>query len=278
MSASSSKTLKRKKESQSTDNDCQIDIKQHVHCQRKILGEGDSWYEESLFSSNESIEILKQLDEQIVYLPREQFQFKIFNTINLLPRDKAFYGDVYSDGSYPLYRYESKKDIIYPEVKAWPPVLKRLRDRLFEITGQKCNHCVVNQYRDNNDHIGYHFDKTRDFVNDSNVLVFSFGGERILRLKHNGSKITEDIHLKSGSLFDLGWKSNSIWKHSIIKTKRSCERRVSLTYRLIKTILHKDGTLTETDGSDIIIETTAHNNSNMIEHETKKIKVHEKSE
>jgi hypothetical protein len=82
MSAASSETLKRKKESSSTS-----------------FGAGDSRYEESLFSSNESIEILKELDEQIVYLPREQFQFKIFNKITPLPRDKAFYGDVDSDGS-----------------------------------------------------------------------------------------------------------------------------------------------------------------------------------
>ncbi|CAF3457505.1 unnamed protein product [Rotaria sp. Silwood1] len=278
MSASSSKTFKRKKESRSSDHDSQIDVKQDAHCQPKLLGEGDSWYKEQLFSPNASIEILKELDEQIVYLPREQFKFKIFNTVNLLPRDKAFYGDVYSDGSYPLFRYESQKDIIYPEVKSWPPVLKRLRDMIFELTGQRCNHCVVNQYRDNNDHIGYHFDKTRDFVNDSNVLVLSFGGERLLRLKHNESKITEDIHLKSGSLFVLGWKTNSIWKHSIVKTQRPCDRRVSLTYRLIKTILHKDGTLTETDGSDITIEKTTQNDSDVIEHETKKIKVHEKSD
>jgi hypothetical protein len=69
------------------------------HCQSRFFGEGDSRYEESLFSPDESIEILKELDEQIVYLPREQFQFKIFNTLTPLPRDKAFYGDVDSDGS-----------------------------------------------------------------------------------------------------------------------------------------------------------------------------------
>lgn len=68
-------------------------------CEKTFFGERDSWYEESLFSSNESIDILKELDKQIIYLPREQFKFQIFNTINLLPRDKAFYGDVYSDGS-----------------------------------------------------------------------------------------------------------------------------------------------------------------------------------
>ena len=71
-----------------------------------------------------------------------------------------------------------------------------------------------------------------------------------MRLKHNKTSKKEDIHFKAGSLFVLGWKTNSIWKHSIIKTHRACDRRVSLTYRLIKTIKHKDGTLTELDSTD----------------------------
>ncbi len=85
--------LKRKKELSSNDKD------DHLHHQLKSFGEGDSYYHESLFSLDSSNEILKQLDEQIVYLPREQFKFKIFHKVNLLPRDKAFYGDIYSDGS-----------------------------------------------------------------------------------------------------------------------------------------------------------------------------------
>jgi len=137
-----------------------------------------------------------------------------------------------------------------------------LRDIIYDITGQRCNHCVVNQYRginlillvekkslflliDNNDHIGYHFDKTRDFVDGSSVITLSFGGQRILRLKHNETNVKKDIQFQTGSLFVLGWKTNSIWKHSIIKTKQICDRRVSLTYRFIKTIQHKDGSLTE---------------------------------
>ena len=51
----------------------------------------------------------------------------------------------------PLFRYESGKDVIYPEVKAWPPILEKLRDTIYEITGQRCNHCVVNQYRGEKD-------------------------------------------------------------------------------------------------------------------------------
>ena len=62
-------------------------------------GEGDSSYEYPIFSPEETEEIFRALDEQIVYLPREQFTFRIFNTIHLLPRDKAFYGEVSADGT-----------------------------------------------------------------------------------------------------------------------------------------------------------------------------------
>ena len=49
----------------------------------------------------------------------------------------------------PLYRYENQKDAFYPEVQPWTPELEQLRDQIFERTGQRCNHCVVNQYRGN---------------------------------------------------------------------------------------------------------------------------------
>lgn len=102
---------------------------------------------------------------------------------------------------------------------------------------------------DHHDHIGFHFDKARDFVAGSSVMTLSLGGQRLLRLKHNKTHVKEDIHVKAGSLFVLGCKTNSIWKHSIIKSVRACERRVSLTFRSIKTIRHQDGTLTEAESS-----------------------------
>lgn len=91
-------TLKRKQTTDEQNDD---------HRSLKKYGEGDSYFDDSIFSPESSIEILKKLDEQVVYLPREQFKFKIFHTVNLLPRDKAFYGDVYTDGSceYSLSDY-----------------------------------------------------------------------------------------------------------------------------------------------------------------------------
>ena len=92
MTTTSENTLKRKKESPSNTNDLQSRI-------LRSLGEGDSYYDESAFPSEAAVEILKRLDEQIVYLPRELFKFRIFHKMNRLPRDKAFYGDVQADGS-----------------------------------------------------------------------------------------------------------------------------------------------------------------------------------
>lgn len=89
LTTTSESTLKRKKESSSNTNDVQS----------RSLGEGDSYYDESIISSEAAVEILKRLDEQIVYLPRSLFKFRIFHKLNVLPRDKAFYGDVQADGS-----------------------------------------------------------------------------------------------------------------------------------------------------------------------------------
>jgi len=89
-------SCKRKRETESNEK---VDVKRIVPRQTELCGEGDSWHKKSIFSHEESVEILKKLDEQIVYLPRERFQFKIFTKTFLLPRDKAFYGDVNSDGS-----------------------------------------------------------------------------------------------------------------------------------------------------------------------------------
>lgn len=89
-------SCKRKHE---TESDEKIDVKKNISQQCELFGENDCWYKKSIFSREESVEILKKLDEQIVYLPREQFKFKIFKNTFLLPRDKAFYGDVDVDGS-----------------------------------------------------------------------------------------------------------------------------------------------------------------------------------
>ena len=174
----------------------------------------------------------ESLEQEIEFVPRELLTFNIFGKTFSLPRDKAFYGQVEKDGSSPLYRYGGKW---YPEVKAWTPTLKYLRDVVFEKTGVDVNHVVVNRYRDGNDHIGYHHDKTPDFYPGAAVCTLSFGGTRNFSLKHQETHEKISMKLKDGSMFILGGETNKEYKHTITKTAGKCEARISLTFRRIAT-------------------------------------------
>jgi alkylated DNA repair dioxygenase AlkB len=208
--------------------DCSFDGSQNV----SYLGSGDSFYYANFITNPD--EGFQQLQNQVIYLPREELTFKIYGKTFMLPRDKQFYGDIAEDGTVPLYRYSGN---YVPQLKDWVPVLKNIRDLIYVATKQYCNHAVVNRYLVGSDHIGFHRDKDRDFVENSSILTLSFGQPRLFTLKNNTTNITQKIILQPGSLMILGPKTNNEWKHSIPKrsSKDINNVRISVTLRSIKT-------------------------------------------
>ena len=187
-----------------------------------------------------SEDMFDKVNGEASFLSRDQLVFKIFGKSIPLPRDKAFHGLIDSNGASPLYRYGGG---YYPVVNPWTPAIKKIRDFIEENAGYSNNHVVVNRYVSGTDHIGYHHDKTKDFVSDSPVCTVSFGGTRTFRLKHVVTKKVVTMDLKSGSLFVLGPETNRMYKHSIVKTTETCEPRISLTFRNIKTKRASDGSI-----------------------------------
>src|SRR5690349_21316213 len=100
-----------------------------------------SYLSNFISSSAEADRILKDLQEQVQFLPRSYLTMTIYGKTNQLPRDKQFYGDVAEDGSRPLYRYTGNEQ---PTVHPWTPVLQEMRDLIFKETGHWNNHIVVN--------------------------------------------------------------------------------------------------------------------------------------
>ena len=202
----------------------------------KKCGSGDSYLIENFFDPDGSYanDILKSIDTNITYLDRNdpRMQFHIYGKTMSLPRDKSV--DKYKQERVELF-YRYAKDT--PPVEDWKDtILKDVSSEIELNLGQDCNHVVVNQYRDGNDYIGFHHDKSQTFVEISSVLTLSLGEERILRLKKvRGLRRGEikDIRLRHGSMFVLGPKTNKYWKHSIVQRKGVRGRRVSLTFRSI---------------------------------------------
>lgn len=195
-------------------------------------------YIQNFLSPQEADKALLKLQDELQFIPRESLTFSIFGKTFPLPRDKAFYGEVQSDGSYPLYRYGGNR---YPIVQPWTPTLREIRDTIHERTGNYCNHVVVNRYLTGNDHIGLHHDKEKDFVSGAPVCTLSFGGTRNLVLRHVDRPVKKTYPLAHGSLFILDSKTNKEYKHQIAKTSSAVQPRISLTFRNIKTMADSNG-------------------------------------
>ena len=114
----------------------------------------DSFFIPLYFGSAEADELLRRLQRELVYVPRDdpRLQFKIFNAIKQLPRDKSFLGDV-SGEIAPQYRYNPPGNNQYPDVVPWTPTTEFIRQRLAIV--QFTCHLVANRYRNGADHIGF---------------------------------------------------------------------------------------------------------------------------
>ena len=220
---------------------------------KKVVRVGlDSFLITDFLTSAEATLYFTRLQAELVsrYVPRSDpaLQFKIFDKVNQLPRDKAFLGDV-ENGTSPQYRYNPPGNDQYPDVQQWTPATKELRDKLCQLYNQYTNHLVANRYVNGQDHIGLHHDKDRDFHQGSSVLTVSFGQERRFELRLVKQPNDDATHeakiqlvLPHGSVFVLGPITNKLYTHSIVKETsktKTVGTRISLTYRSIARIINK---------------------------------------
>ncbi|KAJ3154563.1 hypothetical protein HK101_001605 [Irineochytrium annulatum] len=190
-----------------------------------------------------------------------------------VPRRIAVEGDL-SDGLIPIYRHPADT---LPEVRTWSPIVDVIRQEVERALGgkQRMNHVLIQHYRNGEDYISEHSDKTLDVAQGTDIVNVSIGAMRVMTLREKrgftkGSETTADaklepsldslaptrattsIPLPHNSLFVLGPNSNRRYLHSIRQDKRALTQklpaemdfageRVSLTFRTIATFLTDDG-------------------------------------
>ncbi len=154
-----------------------------------------------------------------------------------LPRTKTFLGSAGPEGETYRYYYtgghlDAKEDMT--------PTIKKICDRVREITGQEFNTVVPTRYKDHREYINAHHDKTGDWVVGASVVSVSFGAERQLVMER-GEKYNKTYPLPSGSLYIIPWRANMKYTHQIPAQDKECGPRISLTFRVIDTRATKDG-------------------------------------
>jgi len=207
------------------------------------------------FRQNDSYAIENFIPEDVLTIDFEalkselEFQPMVTKHGSLVPRLVAIQGTVNSDGSAPLYRHPISKQ---PDLISWTPTVKLIRDYVAGATGDDVNHSIIQYYRDGNDHIGEHSDKTLDILKNSCIYNFSVGATRKLKLRAKFKKEGHDIFMKHNSLFCLGWETNRTHTHRIDPDKRPADQksddenafngeRISFTFRQIATFTNAAG-------------------------------------
>ncbi|KAJ9497345.1 hypothetical protein H2202_007149 [Exophiala xenobiotica] len=219
------------------------------------IGQGDCRLCVDLMSSREA--------HRSFYSCRENIQWqKMYHRSGEVPRLVAVQGDVAEDRSeLPIYRHPADES---PELLPFDTTVDMLRKSAEKAVGHPLNHVLIQWYRNGEDNISEHSDKTLDIVRGSSIVNLSLGARRtmILRMKKSaiptadnlkeeeddGIRPSQRIPLPHNSLFILGEETNQYWLHSIRADKRPVSEkdpaelafdgeRISLTFRRIGTFI-----------------------------------------
>ncbi|KAF7589160.1 hypothetical protein BBP40_004689 [Aspergillus hancockii] len=228
------------------------------------IGEGDSRIIYDLDLPSDSFE---QIRKEVAWQ-------KMYHMSGEVPRLVAVQGQPLSDGSIPIYRHPADKS---PPLQLFTATVDRVRMIVERILRHPLNHVLIQLYRDGQDSISEHSDKTLDIVRGSSICNVSLGAQRVMVLrsksketdKGESSRATQRVPMPHESLFILGEKTNMRWLHGIRPDKRATSEksmderayggeRISLTFRNIGTFLDPSGDTIWGQGATSKIQEQAH--------------------
>lgn len=117
---------------------------------------------------------------------------------------------------------------------AWPDFLREIKQRVERECGEVFNSCLCNVYSTGEEGMSWHSDAEKDLIENGVIGALSLGGERKFSFKHRQTGESVSLVLAHGSLLIMKGATQKNWLHSLPKTRRDIEPRVSLTFRQMR--------------------------------------------
>ena len=184
--------------------------------------------------------ITKFIDLDVISALEREINFAGIPSVAGRPK-AVFQADTYYlDNNGDSYYYLRCPSIIPDQLVGMVPTVDRIRNRLKELTGVRCNIAKILKYQGTNQ-LKNHADKIIDLKEESNIYTIRFGATRSLLLKNKTTNQEIKVDIPHNSLFILGWKTNQEWTHGIPKSDNpgatySIVLRESVTYLHKKTL------------------------------------------
>lgn len=152
--------------------------------------------------------------------PDDFHQIKMHGRLVRTPRWQQAYG---AD-----YRYTGNTNRalpLTPEMEAWLGWVREAFD-------PRLNGLLFNWYDGAEGHyIGKHRDSDINRVEGSPIVTFSFGEERVFRMRPWRGKGFVDVPAEHAGIIVIPWDTNRAWTHEVPAPKGSRGRRISVTIR-----------------------------------------------
>lgn len=114
----------------------------------------------------------------------------------------------------------------------FPPMLAEAHARVETLLGEKLPNVALNYYRDGRDSVAWHSDRIEELRPNPTIALLSLGSTRQMQVRTKATpRRTHSVDLDPGSLFVMSGASQKHWEHSIPKSSRPADARISIAFR-----------------------------------------------
>lgn len=145
-------------------------------------------------------------------------EYPMYGKTRRTPRHTWCFGRLEQD----IVKYRGKNF----QTELFPEWLETIRVMVEEATGFKANACILNMYRNGEDHITWHADDEK-FLQEKTVVSLSFGHPREFCMRNDS--IIHKINLQHNSILIM--KNGT--EHSLPASKNPVKTRYNITFRQV---------------------------------------------
>ena len=202
----------------------QLDLFQEKNTSHELIkiNNGEYFYIPNFFPKKESDFYLETLLEKIDW---RQEEMNMYGKTIKFPRLTAWYGD--NDKPYSFSGIKLNPN-------TWTKELQEIKEKIEPKCVANFNSVLLNLYRNGNDSISWHTDAEKELGINPIIASVNFGATRKFQLRHKETKEKIEIELKHGSLLIMKGELQHFWQHQVPKTKKVIDKRINLTFRIIK--------------------------------------------
>ena len=185
-------------------------------------------------------------DAHLIYIPNSfsiteanLYFNNLYREVDWQEDDITIFGKTYKQPRLTALYGENSKPYSYSSITMYPKPFTSdiiaIKERVENLSKDYFNTVLLNLYRYGSDSNGWHADDEKVLGENPVIASLSLGAERTFHLKHKKIKtLKHKLILHNGSLLLMKGTTQHNWFHQIPKTKKMIEKRINLTFRLIK--------------------------------------------